>query len=255
MIHCQPNLTFVIEPAEFHQCIELSMVDFQLENKGGPDQLLRRQRHQCVLIASVTGFSNGKPFVIQSDAQAVTVQFITSGFVQQAGFEQPGSAVLWLVTALHLEMPSPLAGYPLTKLALLPAMTLPTLLRPCNQAPFLNGTEVVFAYESSGDYCANVMVTGATPNTGIAILNGIPGAPGTQCLAQSANGMATAVDFRMQVPTTSWWPMRWAVRASGYPLPKQYRASILLCEGLCVTPSTVVSTPMDYLLLSSLTRV
>ena len=244
------NLTFVIEPAEFHQCIELSMVDFQLEN--GPDRInfYAGNGTNGPLIASVTGFSNGQPFVIQSDAQAVTVQFITSGFVQQAGFE-----LTWLCSPLACDGTSfgnaiPISGLPFNQTGFTTCNDASNFAEtPCNQAPFLNGPEVVFAYESSGDYCANVMVTGATPNTGIAILNGLPGAPGTQCLAQSANGMATAVDF--QDAGTYYIVVANALGCTGFGLSITEAACSLnpslqgsLCNPLngCINPDGLPST-------------
>lgn len=191
------NLTFVIQPSEFHQCIEISMVDFQLEN--GPDRInfYAGNNTSAPLIASVTGFSNGQPFVIQSGSQAVTVQFLTSAFVNQSGFELTWSCSPLACDGSSFDNPIPISGLPFNQGGFSTCNDASNLAQtPCNQAPFLNGPEVVFAYESTGDYCADLMVTGATPGTGIAVLNGPPGAPGTQCLAQSANGMANAVDFQ-----------------------------------------------------------
>lgn len=191
------NLTFVIEPAEFNQCIEISIVDFQLEN--GTDRLnfYAGDNVNAPLIASVTGFGSGQPFTIQAGSSAITVQFITSSFVQEAGFELSWSCSPLACDGSSIDNPIPISGLPFDQGGFSTCNDASNFTEtPCNQAPFLNGPEVVFAYESAGDFCGDVRVAGAAPGTGVIVLDGPPDAPGTQCLAQSAGGTVAAVDFQ-----------------------------------------------------------
>lgn len=191
------NLTFVIQPSQFSQCIEISMVDFELENNADRINFYAGNSTGAPLIGSVTGFSNGQPFVIQASSPAVTVQFISDFSVQQAGFELTWSCSPLPCDGSSFENPIPISGLPFNQGGFTTCNDASNLAAtPCNQAPFLNGPELVFAYESAGGFCANVMLTGSLNNTGFVILNGLPGDPGAQCIAVSPNGVASAVDFQ-----------------------------------------------------------
>lgn len=191
------NLTFVIEPAEFHQCIEISMVDFQTENNFDRIRFYAGPNANAPLIASITGFSNGQPFVIQAGSSAVTVEFVSDGSLQESGFELTWSCSPVACDGSSADTPIPISGLPFNQGGFSSCDDASNFVgTPCNTAPFLNGPEVVFAYESTGGFCADVAVTGAAGGTGIVVLDGPPNVAGTLCLAQSPGGTANSVDFQ-----------------------------------------------------------
>ncbi|MCO6475316.1 MAG: CUB domain-containing protein, partial [Phaeodactylibacter sp.] len=191
------NHTFVIEPAEFNQCIEISVLDFQLEANFDFVNIYAGDNTNGPLLATLNGFSSGQPFVIQSGSSAVTVEFFSDGSVQQGGFELIWSCSPLACDGSSFDNPIAISGLPFNQGGYSTCDDASNLTEtPCTQAPFLFGPEVVFAYESAGGFCANVQVTGATPGTGIVVLDGPPDDPETQCLAQTAGGQASSVDFQ-----------------------------------------------------------
>lgn len=190
------NLTFVIEPDDVHQCIEITVSDFQLENSFDYLNFYAGPNANAPLIASLTGTGNGQPFVIQASSSAVTVEFTSDFSIVAAGFELAWSCSPLACDGSSFDNPISISGLPFNQGGYSSCDDAANFSgTPCSNAPFLNGPEVVFAYESAGGFCANVSATGASSGTGIAVLNGPPNAPGTLCLAQSSSGTVNSVDF------------------------------------------------------------
>ena len=189
------NLTFTIQPAEFFACLEINLVDFQLENGFDFLNFYAGTTTADPLIASLTGAGNGEPFIIQATTP-ITVQFISDFSGVQAGFE-----FTWQCSGLpcdgsSFDNPTEISGLPLDEGGFSTCDAAATFATtPCGPLNFVNGPEYVFAYTSEGGYCAEVAVTGAESGTGVLILNGPLDDPDTECIGQSESGTAFGVDF------------------------------------------------------------
>jgi gliding motility-associated-like protein len=189
------NLTFTIQPAEFFGCLEINMVDFQIENGFDNLNFYAGTTTAGPLIASLTGFGNGEPFVIQSTGP-ITVEFDSDGSAVQAGFELTWQCSGLACDGSTIDNPTIISGLPFDDDGFSTCDAAATFATsPCGFLPFLNGPEVVFAYETGGGFCADVNVTGAEDGTGVIILDGLPDDPNTTCIGQSESGMAFGVDF------------------------------------------------------------
>lgn len=190
------NFTFTICPNDFSQCIALDVESFSI---FGGDVLNVYEGNDITgpLIATVVGNSNGNEFQIESSNACMTLQFISDAFSISSGFEAN-----WQCSPLEC------AGSDFdTPTATIDAIPFnnPNLSTcgeganiadtPCGAIPFLGGPEAVFLYQSPGGLCASINVTGAAAGTGVIVLNGLPGDPGTVCVAQSAVGDITSANF------------------------------------------------------------
>ncbi len=189
------NFTFTICPNDFTQCVALDISSF---NIIGTDVLNIFQGNNTAapLIASIRGNSNGNEFVVQSSNSCMTLQFISDGFNSSAGF-----VANWQCSPLACDGSNFGSPFAITEIP----FNNPNLTTcgeganfnttPCGVIPFLNGPETVFLYQSTGGLCASINVTGAAAGTGVLVLNGLPGAPSTVCIAQSAVGSISSANF------------------------------------------------------------
>ncbi len=190
------NATFVICPSDFHSCIELEMDNFQTE--GGFDfiNIYAGNDNTAPLITSISGVDNGLGFPIQATSQCVTVEFISDGSNVGEGF-----AMTWQCSPLGcsgngVSNPAEINNIPFTQngnstcngAAMFGEV-------PCNNANFIFGPQYVFSYDSPGNICASIVLSGAQGGTGILVLNGPPGDPNTVCIAQSDNGNINSANF------------------------------------------------------------
>lgn len=191
------NLTFTIQPAEFFACLEISIVDFQLENGFDFLNFYAGTTTADPLIASLTGAGNGEPFIIQSTTP-ITVQFTSDFSGVQAGFEFTWQCSGLACDGSSFDNPTEISGLPLDEGGFSTCEAAATFATtPCGPLNFVNGPEYVFAYTSTGGYCAEVAVTGADAGTGVLILNGPLDDPDTECVGQSESGTAFGVDFNI----------------------------------------------------------
>jgi len=189
------NFTFTICPNDFTQCVALNVESF---NIIGNDVLniFEGNNTAAPLIASISGNSNGNDFQVQSSNSCMTLQFISDGFNSSAGF-----VANWQCSPLECDGSDFDGPFAITEIP----FNNPNLTTcgeganfnttPCGVIPFLNGPETVFLYQSTGGLCASINVTGAEPGTGVLVLNGLPGDPGTVCIAQSAAGTISSANF------------------------------------------------------------
>jgi hypothetical protein len=189
------NLTFTIQPGEFFECLQISLVDFQLGNNFDFLNFYAGTSTTDPLIASITGAANTNEFNIQSNTP-ITVQFISDPNVVQAGFE-----LTWQCSGLPcdgstIDNPTDISGLPFDGDGYTTCGAGATFATsPCGPTPFLNGPEYVFTYQSSGGFCADVIIENAETGTGVLILDGPPDDPSSNCVGLSESGMAFGVDF------------------------------------------------------------
>ncbi len=193
----QETHLFVIQPEEFTRCIELRLLDFQLENEFDFLNIYEGTGTSGNLLSSITGFSNGEPFVIQASSSAVTVEFLSDLSLQEAGFELEWSCSPIACNGSSFDNPLAINGLPFNQSGFSTCDDASNFAEtPCSNVPFINGPDYVFAYTSAGGFCADVRVNEASPGTGVLVLNGLPDDPETLCLAQSPAGNLASVNFQ-----------------------------------------------------------
>lgn len=190
------NHTFTISPADFHQCIEITIVGLMLENGFDFLRVYAGNSTSAPLIASLTGTSTGDTYTIQASSPSVTLQFSSDFSAVGSGFE-----ITWECSPLEcdgssIDNPTVITGLPFNQGGYSTCGAAATFATsPCGSTPFLNGPEFVFAYQTQGGFCAQLQLTNAEAGTGILVLDGPPDDPGTSCLGASPNGTLYGVNF------------------------------------------------------------
>lgn len=191
------NETFTICPNDFHQCIEINVLDFQMETNFDHLRFFAGNDVSAPLIADLTGPSNGQPFIIQASSGCVTVQFTSDGSAVQEGFELEWTCSPLACDGSSIDNPTVINSVPFTQNGLSTCDAAATFANsPCGNDAFLNGPEYVFAYNSPGGLCASINITGALGGTGVIVLDGPPSDPGTSCIATSPTGSIGAANFQ-----------------------------------------------------------
>ncbi len=187
--------TFTISPAQFSQCIEITVQNFSSESGFDRLNVYAGNSTGAPLIISLTGTTT-EVFTIQASSPTVTLQFTSDGSVVGAGFEVTWQCSPLACTGSSVNNPTPISGLPFNQGGFSTCDGAATFATsPCGTTPFLNGPEYVFAYQSPGGFCAKVQVVNAESGTGVLVLDGPPNAPGTACLGSSPNGTLNGVDF------------------------------------------------------------
>ncbi len=190
------NNTFTLCPAEFHECILINVANFNMENGLDQLQVFEGDNTSGLLIATLTGGSSGTPFEIEASSQCVTFQFTSDGSVQQAGFELTWECTIAPCTGSSVDNPTVIADVPYDGNGLSTCGEAATVGEsPCNNSPFINGPDYVFTYDSPGDICISVEISGADAGTGVLVLDGPPGDAGTTCVASSPAGIIGSADL------------------------------------------------------------
>jgi gliding motility-associated-like protein len=190
------NSTFTICPTDFSQCIALDLSTFNMLT-GDELNVYAGATTAAPQIASITGNSLAGGFVVEASSTCITLEFTSDGFSTSAGFEASWQCSPLACDGSNFDNATPIGSIPYTNNNLTTCGEAANFnTTPCGNLPFLNGPETVFVYESPGDLCATVQVTGATSGTGVAVLSGLPGDPETICVASSTTGSTGAVDFQ-----------------------------------------------------------
>lgn len=193
------NSTFTICPADFHQCIEINVEDFNMENNLDRLLVFNGNSIGAPLAATITGVNPvADPFVIQVGTPGcVTLQFISDGSVVGAGFELTWSCSPLECSGTSFDNPIVINNLPFNQTGVSTCDDASNFNQsPCGNDAFLNGPEVVYAFDSPGGICIGIQITGAQPGTGVLVLNGPLGDPATTCVAVSPNGSINSADLR-----------------------------------------------------------
>jgi gliding motility-associated-like protein len=188
--------TFTICPNDLNSCIYIDMVDFELENNFDFLSFYAGNNTNGELIAQVTGDMAGQGFPVLISTECVTIQFTSDGSAVDPGFELTWQCSPLACTGSGFDNPTVINSIPFNATDLSLCDGGATVLgSPCGGADFMNGPEYMFTYDSPGGLCAQIQVTNALSGTGVLVLNGLPGEPGTVCVAQSANGTIASANF------------------------------------------------------------
>jgi gliding motility-associated-like protein len=190
------NHTFTICPSDFNSCIYLDISSYNLENNFDFLNIYAGADVFAPQIAAITGALAGDGFPVQVSSECVTIEFTSDGSAVQAGFQ-----LTWQCSPLEcngsgFDNPTVINSIPFNATDVSLCDGAATFLEtPCGGADFINGPEYIFQYDSPGGLCAQISVTNALGGTGVMVLNGPPGDPGTLCVGQSAAGTIASVNF------------------------------------------------------------
>lgn len=193
------NHTFTICPADFHQCIEISILDYNTEINFDRLNVFNGNTTSAPLIGTITGVNPvTQPFVIQATTSGcVTLQFISDGSAVGPGFELTWACSPLACGGSSFDNPVVINALPFSQTGVTTCTDASNFNQsPCGNDAFLNGPEVVYVYNSPGGLCAGIQVTGANAGTGVLVLNGPPNDPNTICVAVNAGGTINSADFR-----------------------------------------------------------
>ncbi len=194
------SLTFTVCPVDAHECIEIVVQEYNMELNRDRVNVYNGNSISAPLIGSVTGANpNNQPFVIQaSTTGCVTLQFVSDGSVVSSGFALTWSCSPLACSGSSFSNPLVINSLPFSQTGASTCADASNFAQsPCGNDAFLNGPDVVYAFNSPGGICAGIQVTGANPGTGVLVLNGPPGSPNTTCVAVNANGTINSADLRI----------------------------------------------------------
>ncbi len=190
------NATFVICPNDFHACMELMVDNFGTEPNFDFINVYAGNDINAPLITSISGTDNGEEFLIQATSQCVTVQFISDVSAIGEGFALTWQCSPLACTGNSVDNPEVINSIPFIQNGESTCNGAATFGETaCNNAPFINGPQYVYTYNSPGDVCASIVISGAGGGTGVLVLNGPPDDPNTVCIAQSSSGNIGSANF------------------------------------------------------------
>ncbi|MEK7254664.1 MAG: gliding motility-associated C-terminal domain-containing protein, partial [Bacteroidota bacterium] len=184
------NQTFTICPSEFHQCIFVNVVILQTEQSSDYLRFFAGTNTSAPSLGSLDGFADNVQ--LQVNSSCLTVQFTSDGSFTDAGFE-----LTWQCSPDTCTVKSPTTCADPDIIASLPysGNDLTTCFAgneftqgPCNDDDFLATEDYVFTYQSPGDECIAVNVTGSNNQTGVGIYSACPNSPAADCIAQAGGG-------------------------------------------------------------------
>lgn len=190
------NFIFTICPQEFNQCIVFDIKELALED--GFDFLnfySGNDNNSNNLIASLTGVLLGNGFQVQSDAECVTIEFSSDALITDTGFELTWNCIADACGGSSISNPTVINNIPFSESSSTCGAAATFANSPCTDSEFLNGPEMVYAYEAPGGTCARIEVSGAVDDTGIAVYNGDPADPNTICVARSLSGLINSASL------------------------------------------------------------
>lgn len=94
------DLTFVICPTEFHQCIRLNFVNYDLETSYDLIRVYEGNSTAAPLVRTLTGV--GSDVLLQLSSDCVTIRFTSDGSIVEEGFQ-----MTWQCTAEVCDAPPP----------------------------------------------------------------------------------------------------------------------------------------------------
>mgnify|MGYP006266393649 CR=1 FL=1 len=194
------NHTFTICSQPQPTCVSVTLDQYDLEPDSDfftGDRLLfyGGSSINAPLIGAFSGSSN-QPITLQSNTACLTVAFQSDGFVTRDGFVLDWSCSDLPCTGSTFEQPTLIPGLPFTTEGSTCNAASTFAESPCGPLDFLQGPEVVYAFDSPGGICADLRLRSSEIGHGLLVLNGPPQASGTVCIGQSDRGLLSGIDFR-----------------------------------------------------------
>ncbi len=184
------NLSLTICPQDYTECISLHFNTYSIE--GGFDALNIFAGPNVGSPQAYTLDGSGSDFDISVNSSCVTLQFTSDGSVTEAGFEMTWSCapvecdILPIVSCAE---PALIPTLPFAMSGLSTCLAGNSVNEgPCNGGGYLSGEDYVFIYESPGQECISVQLSGTLEATGVGIYADCPSAA-TTCIAQAGGGL------------------------------------------------------------------
>ncbi len=189
------DFTFTICPSLPHTCIQMEIVNYDMEFGFDILSLYAGDNVEAPLIARITGANLGTPFPIQASSNCVTARFVSDFATRRPGFELKWRCNTAGCARTSIEQATVVNNLPFSA-SLTSCGTPATFAQTaCGTDIFLNGPEKVLVFNSPGGICATIAVTNAQPNTGILVLDAPPSDPNANCIAKSTSGFLRSVNF------------------------------------------------------------
>ena len=194
--------SFTACPSNPTACIEIEIVDYRIDPYRlffGGDVLSIYAGNNPVgdPIGIVSGSGNLAPLQLKVNDPCFTVVFTADDQIELDGFQLKWSCSanecggLGAFEPIEIEE-LPFGAGPFSTCDGYGSMTTTS----CGLEGFLWGQEMVFQYIASGGICADIQITGAVSNTGMAIVKGNPQSTNSVCVAQTETGILRSVNFQ-----------------------------------------------------------
>ncbi len=180
---------FNICPSDPFGCLIITVEDYQIENGFDNLFIIAGPDASGTVVAEVTGTGTG--FEVPVNDDCATIFFTSDGSVTNPGFE-----LSWECQADTCDIPPIISCDAPINIGMLPygADDLSTCFAgntvqdgPCTNDFFLNGEDYIFTYDSPGDECITVSLTGTSVSTGVAVYDDCPDVA-TECISQAGGG-------------------------------------------------------------------
>lgn len=181
------NLSFVICPQEFHQCIILN-VNYETEDNFDFIRFIQGDAASDPQIIAVSGANAN--FTVQVPGDCATIVFDSDGSGIAPGFTLTWSCSSSPCTTPPISTcddPTPIAALPYTNSLdnCFSGNSIPS--DPCG-SDFVLGNDYIFTYTSNGNECITVSATGTNGEAGLGVYSDCPTTAGAQCISiQDAN--------------------------------------------------------------------
>lgn len=191
------NHTFTVCPDNNPQCIAINVSQFNIE-AGFDDLTIYAGNSTAAPVAAILSGAGigGTPVFV--DGNCATFEFNSDGGVVGSGFE-----LTWECSPSACDYPE------IGDATIIPSLPysnddlsncdspLSVFDTPCADDDFLNGPKYYFQYTSTGlTECHQVVINGAPAGTGIAIIDGLPDDPDTECVQVSTAGSVSGNLFQ-----------------------------------------------------------
>ncbi|MEL6923402.1 MAG: CUB domain-containing protein [Bacteroidota bacterium] len=195
-------LGFKICPTDPHQCISLSIENFEIENNEDGLTIHAGEDVSAPTIAAITGSSNGNDFEVQASSNCVFIAFTSDEFITNAGFEISWQCSNAPCDARSLDDITFIPSIPFSRNNESTCGNASTFAEgpSCPSISFLGGPENIYQYNSVGEECISIALNNADPSTGILLLNKLPNDPTALCVASSVEGRVNGA--KLQLPGT-----------------------------------------------------
>ena len=227
--------SFTVCPSNPTACIDIEIIDYSIDPYRlffGGDVLSIYAGNNAVgdPIGIVSGSGTLAPLKLKVNDPCFTVVFTADEQIEMDGFqlkwscnaeECGGSGSFDPIEITEL----PFSAGPISTCDGYGSLTSTV----CGLEGFLWGQEMVFKYIAPGGVCADINLTGALSNTGMAILKGDPQSTNSICVAQTETGILRSVNFEE---------------------PGEYY--IIVANGTTCTPFNIEITPVDCRIPSGL---
>lgn len=196
------NEVFTICPEAPHACIAVEMTFYDIEPEipffdGDVLRFFAGADITAPLIHEVRGFGGqgGTTYEVEVNSDCLTLAFRSDALDNFPGFELNWTCSPDICEGKSIISPEVIPQLPFTQTRVSTCTAGATFREnSCFNSDFLNGPEYVYAWDAPGGQCIEVLVEGA--DMGVAVFDGPPQAPGTNCVAQSSTGHIRSADTR-----------------------------------------------------------